>query len=452
MRRRTLIVLLLVALAALIAAPVALAGAGGGSAGFGGGGGGGGGGRGVGLYILIQILIRIAILGHGLGALVLIGLAIAWLLFTRMNARWAEGTGRGQRRRTARRARRVELAAAEAAEEDPAFASDEVKPAAARLFLEIQRAWDNADRPTLHRLVAPELLTEWERRLDDFAHRGWRNRVRPLGQPHIEYVGINHRGDAGDTVTVRVEARLEDYVVDRFGNHITRRGHMTRTTRIREFWTLMRRDQHWMLASVEQGAEGVHALEEQIVATPWSDDQSLRDEALVENAVADAVPNVAEIATVDFDGTAHAQALDLSVADGRFAPDVLEVAVRRAAQAWATAVDGDDGPLHEIADPLAVRELLHPGDPYGKTRLVVRGPEVNRIRITHLDATGSLPTMTVAIDLTGRRYVEDRDTTAILAGSRRRPTSFTERWTFALNGDAKQPWRIVAVDAPVGLV
>jgi predicted lipid-binding transport protein (Tim44 family) len=59
--------------------------------------------------------------------------------------------------------------------------------------------------------------------------------------------------------------------------------------------------------------------------------------------------------------------------------------------------------------------------------------------------------MTVEVDLTGRRYIEDRATTAVIAGSRRRETSFTERWTFALNGDAKQPWRIVAVDTPVGL-
>ena len=41
-----------------------------------------------------------------------------------------------------------------------------------------------------------------------------------------------------------------------------------------------------MLASIEQGAEGAHVLEEQIVATPWSDDHSLRDEALIEGAVA----------------------------------------------------------------------------------------------------------------------------------------------------------------------
>ena len=458
-RRRLLLIALLVALIALAVAPVAMAAAGGGSGGFGGGGGGGGGGgRGFGLYILFQILIRIAVLGHGLGALVLVGLAITWLIFTRLTpaaqARYANGRGRGQRRRTARRGRRVEAAAAEAAEDDPVFASDRVKPAAARLFTDIQRAWDSADRYTLRRLVAPDLLREWERRLDDFEFRGWRNRVKPLDQPKVEYVGINHRGDTTDTVTVRVECKLHDYVTDRHGNHITRRGHLSDMTKIREYWTLVRRGQHWMLGSIEQGTEGTHHLEDQIVATPWSDEQALRDEALVEQATADAVPetvNPAELTSVEFDGDAHAQALDLSLADGRFAPDVLEVAARRATEAWAQAVDGDDAQLHAIADPLAARELLHPGDPYGKTRLVVRAPRVNRIRITNLDTRSSLPTMTVAIDLTGRRYVEDRDTTAILAGSRRRPTSFTERWTFALNGDGKQPWRIVAVDAPVGL-
>jgi hypothetical protein len=206
------------------------------------------------------------------------------------------------------------------------------------------------------------------------------------------------------------------------------------------------------LGSIEHGAEGAHALEEEIVATPWSDTQALRDEAITERAVADAAPARAdELTSVDFAGDAHAQALDLSLADGRFAPDVLEIAARRAVRAWATAVDGEDSALEAIADPLAIRELLHPGDASGRTRLVVRGPRVQRLRITHLDATSSLPTMTVEVDLTGRRYIEDRDTTAVLAGSRRRPTSFTERWTFALNGDDEQPWRIVAVDAPVGL-
>lgn len=60
--------------------------------------------------------------------------------------------------------------------------------------------------------------------------------------------------------------------------------------------------------------------------------------------------------------------------------------------------------------------------------------------------------MTVEVDITGNRYVENRDTTAVLAGSRTRRMSFTERWTMAVTGDDRQPWRIVSAGAPVGLV
>ena len=57
--------------------------------------------------------------------------------------------------------------------------------------------------------------------------------------------------------------------------------------------------------------------------------------------------------------------------------------------------------------------------------------------------------MTIEVDLQGRRYIEDRDTAAVLSGSQARATSFTERWTLALDGDAAQPWRIAAVDSPL---
>jgi predicted lipid-binding transport protein (Tim44 family) len=74
---------------------------------------------------------------------------------------------------------------------------------------------------------------------------------------------------------------------------------------------------------------------------------------------------------------------------------------------------------------------------------------VKRIRILALDAGSEPPTMTIAVDLQGRRYLEDRDTTAVVAGSQSRVTSFTEHWTLALDGSPQQPWRIVAVGAPV---
>ena len=456
-RKRLLIALALALVVALLVAPAALAAAGGGSAGFGGGGGGGGGegGRGFAFYVLIQVLIRIAVIGHGLGVLILVGLALLYVLFTRVAPQAsrftsAQGrTGRKARRRVAERQRRVHAAAAVAAEEDEAFAPDVVKPAAAALFKAIQAAWDAGDRSALRTLVGPDLLTEWERRLGDLDRRGWRNHVQVLDEPTVEYVGLDVKTSR---VTVRIEAKLRDYVSDSRGNHLKRAGRLTERVRTREFWTLGRNEHDkWVLISIEQGAEGFHVLDEQILATPWSDDQTLKDEALMEGAVRDAVPEnvqIAEVADLDFAGDARAAALDLSLADGRFAPDVLEITARRAAAAWAEAVDGDDARLLSVAHGDAVRELLHPGDPSGRTRLVVRAPKVRRIRIVALDAAAQPPTMTIEVELHGRRYVEDRDTTAILLGSQSRAITFTERWTFSLDGDARQPWLLARAGAP----
>ena len=463
-RRRRLALIALAAVAvALTVAPGALAAAGGGSSGFSGGGEGGGGGHGGGfaLFIIIRLLIDIAVLGHGLGALFLIAAGLLFWFVTRglpkLQAWWAERAAQrsGGTHKTSKRERRVELAAAEAADEDPDFAPEAVRAAGRKLFFDIENAWDAGDRFAMRGLVASDLLVEWERRLDDFDGRGWRNRVEPIGEPSIEYVGLKRTGNADtDHVVVKVDARVKDYVVDRYGSHLKRTGSMSEITRIREFWTLQKRNGHWILASIEQGGEGKHALDEEIVATPWGDEKGMRDEALIQGAVADQVPegtSVAEVADLQYEGDAHGAAMDLSLADGRFAPDVLEVAARRAVNAWAQAIDGDDALLDGIATAGAKRELLYAGDTSGTVRMVVRGPVVNRIRIVALDAGAEPPTMTVEVDLTGRRYVENRDTAAVVAGSRTRKSSFTERWTLSLTGDEAQPWRITAVGEPVGL-
>jgi predicted lipid-binding transport protein (Tim44 family) len=58
--------------------------------------------------------------------------------------------------------------------------------------------------------------------------------------------------------------------------------------------------------------------------------------------------------------------------------------------------------------------------------------------------------MTLELELRGRRYLEDRDTAAVVAGSQARTVTFTERWTLALDGRDDQPWRIAAVGQPAG--
>ena len=44
--------------------------------------------------------------------------------------------------------------------------------------------------------------------------------------------------------------------------------------------------------------------------------------------------------------------------------------------------------------------------------------------------------MSVEADVSGRRYREDRDTVAVVEGSKEREVTFTERWTMTLDGDS----------------
>jgi predicted lipid-binding transport protein (Tim44 family) len=50
--------------------------------------------------------------------------------------------------------------------------------------------------------------------------------------------------------------------------------------------------------------------------------------------------------------------------------------------------------------------------------------------------------------MSGKRYVENRDTTEIVSGSQSRTTKFTEQWTLTLDGSSEQPWLIAAAARP----
>ena len=435
MKRRLQMAIAAVGAGALAAAPVAHAAAGGGSHGFGGGGGHGGGGGGKLFFILWLV-------AHPIALVFVIGVILCFALYASvLNAR--------SRTRRRERVRRVELAAAEASEDDAAFSPDVVREQAVQLFKDIQLAWDARARTRLGELVGADLMVEWRRRLDDFDRKGWRNRVSLISGPEVEYVGMTNRADdRDDRVVVRVEATLMDRVVDRAGNELHQAGSASARRHLAEYWTLGKRpgDGNWMLLSIEQRAEGEHHLSGEVVVTPWDDTARLRDEALVEGAAADKLPEdvrAAEVVSVSYEHDARAAALDLSLVDARFAPDVLEVAVRRVVDAWAEAVDGSDDALAALSTPKALQDLLHPGDPSGGTRLVVRGPRVRSVTIRSLDVHAEPPRMTVAVEAEGRRYVEDRDTTRVVSGSQAAAIRFTEHWTLALDGGDADPWRIV---------
>jgi predicted lipid-binding transport protein (Tim44 family) len=432
---------------ALLHAPHALAAAGGGSSGFGGGGGrgfsggargfsGGGGPGGATMSpVLVVVVIFAIVLFVGGGAL----LAVV-------------GERRRRRRRDARSAR-TRAAALEAAQDDDAFAPDRVRADAAALFGAVQQAWTARDEEALGRLCGDELLVEWRRRLADLRRRGWHNQVRVVGEPQVHFVGlVNRETDDEDRAVVLIEATLSDMVVDRYGLRIARRDRQSTTTRLREYWTLAKRDGRWTLGSIEQLGEGDHNLDEPLVASPWGDDR-LRDDAILETGAADAAPSgsdVAALVDLDFLVDGRRAALDLSLVDGRFAPQVLEVSARRAVAAWADAVDGADDALEAVADPQAVAALLYPRGER-RVRRVVRGPRVMRMTLVALDGERRPPRMVVQLELGGRRYLEDRDTVAVLDGSRERDTRWTERWSFELHDAQAAPWVLAdASDAGSG--
>lgn len=345
---------------------------------------------------------------------------------------------------------RTRSAAAEAGLDDPRYEPERVQAYVADLFCAIQAAWSQDDRARLASLVGPDLMVEWEERLRDFALKGWSNEVQVRGPVHVDYVGLRNVADAQErSVTVRVSARVRDVVIDRDGQTIHRRHSLLDTYHICEYWTLTpRADDGWLLASIEQHREGLHELDEPLIPSPWSDTASLRREATLEQARERSVENaeIAGIAGADFAEDARAAALDLSLVDDRFAPRVLAGEVEQAVRAWVEAIDGGDDALAGFAGGEVLNELLYPGDPDRRRRLVVRGLKVESMRILELDARENPPSMLVELRVSGHRYLEDRSTTTVVVGDRSVTTSFAPRWRMELTLDETHPWRIVSVE------
>lgn len=428
-------------------------GFGGGGGGFGGGGGGYGGGGGVyavgsadpGLILIIFLLIATFVIVQ----------AIRQRQARRKMAGMRDPAQAAKRDRKTEKARRqrVEKVTGRsfvAAEDDPAFAADRVVPEAEALFRAVQTAWDARDLRTLDTLVGSDLMAEWSRRLADFSAKGWHNRVSVVGAVGVEYVGItNLAGQDEDRVVVRISALTEDYVVDRRGGTVMLDGMTSRTAAIREYWTLARRGDRWILASIEQEKEGEHQLRAQIIAEP-ADDPRMADQSVVEMANAGRIDaaRIVELADLHFEGSALTEARDMSLVDRRFDPNVIEASARRVVAAWAEAVDGADAALLDVADPEAVLEMLHPGDPSGRTRLVVRGPAVRSITIDSVDPTQTPARMGVSADIAGVWFIEDRDTVDVVSGDKDRAREFRQSWQLVLTESADVPWKVVSAGMP----
>jgi predicted lipid-binding transport protein (Tim44 family) len=429
------------AFAALLTHPL-LAQAGSGSSGFGGGSSGGGSSSGGGFSGDSSGTGSGSTSGDGTLAIVLI---VGALIF--FGGGFALNVLRARRRERAKatRDREARAAAAVAADDDAAFDADAIVAQAGQLFRDVQSAWDRRDRDALRRLIGGDLLTEWLRRLDDFDAKRWHNRVVVKGDPKVRLITLeNRRDDEDDRVVVNVDVSMDSWVDTPEGKQFPK-GQESPAIELVEYWTLAKHDGGWRLVSIEGNLEGDHHLTSRMVLGP-DDDPDLATATRTELAVADAADgSVAGLVSTGLSGDAHAAALDLSLVDDRWSPGVLRIAVDRAIAAWATAVDGPDDDLLELADPAAAELLLHGTDTSGRTRLVVRGPRVQEATITRVADEGERGTMAVDLRYRARWYREDRDTAAVVEGDKDAERERTDSWTFALTDDTTNPWRLVGV-------
>lgn len=383
------------------------------------------------------------------------GLAIAVLLYYALPPLFAMlSAARSSRRQAAddgareQRDAEVRSAALVAVEDDAKFDATELLAHVADLVVIVQDSWSNGDRSVLAEFLGEDLLVEWCRRLDDFEGRGWHNRVLLQGDAEARLISITNRADDGDDrAVVHVRVPMDSWVETPEGS-LFPNGQNHPRIELSEYWTLAWREGIWILISIEQDGEGGHHLTAPLVLAPDQDPElaaTVRTELAVDDAAGDGGA-VAALVSTSLSGDARAAALDLSLVDDRFSPDVLTIAVDRAIAAWAEAIDGSDAALERLAEPDAIQTLLYGDDTSERTRTVIRGPRVEEVTIEHVSGgDGEVAIMDVALRYRARWYREDRDTVALIAGSKDRETERRAHWTFVLSDDPGTPWMLTLV-------
>ena len=111
----------------------------------------------------------------------------------------------------------------------------------------------------------------------------------------------------------------------------------------------MRHGEQWYLAADAGDPVGEQLLSSPLITSPDQDTARLHEASLEE--VTDAPPpgSPAPVELTDPDAPAMAQLRDLSVADDRFEPTLVQTALEHIVEAWERSADGSDAPLLAVA-------------------------------------------------------------------------------------------------------
>jgi len=431
-------IFVLAAVITLTSPAVAYARGGGGSHGFSGGGGGGGGGGFHGSTGGGYGGVYVAGGGGFLGLLVIVALVllVLWFKSQRRKAGRASGLNTVSDRTAHRadaqahaRATQIEARVDGLAQTDATFDLDALKQRAVWLYVTAQRAWTNRDHAALQRILSPVLYGKWAEELSDYESRGEINVVEIVSGPVVELIDVaNRAGEVNDTVTFRISATLNDYVRRGNGSRAVRKDDSTTPV---EYWTLRKNEAgEWIVASIEQAAEGAHHLTAAIETDGW-DQKAVAREAVLEVAEKTSAPGVTDILSltnISWSTEADTAAGDLSLLDGRFDKSVLEVAVEQFLEEWAI----DDGSL----DFTPVRT---------QNRTVMREAVVKSIEVRSLVSRDPI-VFRVAVGAEGVYYEVDRRTEEVLQGDAHKRRAVAFAFDLRLDGPSAKGWTVIAAD------
>lgn len=429
----------LTAVLALWTPTAAFARGGGGGHGFSGGGGGFGGSRGTSFGGRGGGFLFFGSGGGGDGLLLIIALVVAYFVIKSwsqkrqarrtMNTTSDRVAHRSDKRAHARAAN-VEAHVEALADTDSTFDADALRERAVTLYVTAQQAWTAGDLATLSSILAPVVYVKWSEQLREYVARGQVNVVEIIDGPDVRMVNVANRpGETDDTVTFRVTATLDDYVVNRrTGTLATRRDRARRPV---EYWTLRKTGTgDWIVAGIEQAEDGSHHLTDAIETDTWNQKAVARDATLevAERSSAPRGTDVLSLTNISWADGADEAAADLSLVDARFDKSVLEVAINTFLEEWAM----NDGSL----DFTAVRT------PH---RTVLRTATVRSIEVRDLVSREPIA-FRVAVEAHGIYYEVDRGTEEVVAGDPRKDRTVPFVFTLQLDDAASRGWAVTAVD------
>jgi hypothetical protein len=239
----------------------------------------------------------------------------------------------------------------------------------------------------------------------------------------------NRPGETDDTVTFRITATLNDYVVSRRTGALATR--KDRSRRPVEYWTLRKDGSgEWMVAGIEQAEDGRHHLTDAIETDTWNQKSVARD-AMLEVAERTSGPratDVLSLTNISWAEDADEAAGDLSLVDARFDKSVLEVAITKFLEEWAM----NDGSL----DFTAIRT---------PNRTVMRTATVRSIEVRELVSRAPIA-FRVAVAASGIYYEVDRRTEEVVAGDPHANRTVPFLFTMRLDDGSSRGWTVTAVE------